>query len=130
MLVWRMIATLVTHSDDITQKIAWWYLSSVSVGMVHPSRVDVLTCFSPCIVGSDLCVRFWSLRVGSLLRTIEPAEYAVSPASHAEPVLTEYASPPTSSILPIVCYSDTLGGCKGFPGCLIANGLEMSVFRL
>ena len=70
-------------------------------------------------------VRFWSLRVGSLLKTIEPAEYAVSQASHAEPVLTEYASLP-----PIVFYSDTLRRCKGFPGCLIANGLEMSVFRL
>ena len=83
-----------------------------------------------CTVGSDQCVRFWSLRMGSLLRTIGRAEYATSPAGHAEPILTEYASPPTSSTLPIVCYSDTLGGRKGFPGCLIANGLEVSIFRL
>lgn len=86
--------------------------------------------FPPSLVGSDRCIRLWSLRAGNLLRTIDPTEYTTTPANTSTIEPAEYAAPPASSGLPVVCYSDTLGGHRGYPGLVVAIGEQVSIFRL
>ena len=65
------------------------------------------------IVGSDACIRFWSLHSGEFARCIEPLEYGLR--GGCKP-------------LPTICYSETLGGEQFNPSLLVGVSNQIVQF--
>lgn len=66
------------------------------------------------IVGSDACIRIWTLHSGELMRYIEPSEYGAA-GSHD---------------LPTICYSETLGGKQFNPSLLVGINNRIVQFTI